>query len=125
MRILNGQRLILALLRASGRHADRDFSLDAVMRGDPNSDVPEGGTLLAFADAALGRDEAALARTRDAVRLAAGADGLSDAAAVIGGFDGITRIADATGIPLEPEKAAQTDDFFRALDIGRFRREKT
>jgi hypothetical protein len=94
------------------------------MRGDPGSDVPHGGALLAFTDAALGHDAAALDRARDAVRSAVGEAGLSDAAAVIGGFDGITRIADATGIPLEPEKATQTADFFAALDIGRFRREK-
>ena len=94
------------------------------MRGDPGSDVPHGGALLAFADAALGRDPRTLARAREAVRQAVGEAGLNDAAAVIGGFDGITRIADATGIPLEPEKAAQTADFFGALDIGRFRREK-
>jgi len=80
--------------------------------------------LLAFVDAVLGRDETAVARAREAVRSAVGDSGLSDAAAVIGGFDGITRIADATGIPLEPEKAAQNADFFDALDIGRFRREK-
>jgi hypothetical protein len=95
------------------------------MRGDPGSDVPHGGVLLAFADAAFGRDEAALARARDAVRLAVGDEGLSDAAGVIGGFDGIARIADAIGIPLEPEKAEMTADFFGALDIGRFRREKS
>jgi hypothetical protein len=95
------------------------------MRGDPGSDVPHGGALLAFADAALGRDESALAQARDQVRSALGEAGLSDAAAVIGGFDGITRIADAAGIPLEPEKAAATQDFFAALDIGQFRREKT
>jgi hypothetical protein len=95
------------------------------MRGDPgSSDVPHGGALLAFVDAVLGRDEAAMTRTRQAVRAAVGEAGLSDAAAVIGGFDGITRIADATGIPLEPEKASQNADFFVALDIGRFRREK-
>ena len=47
-----------------------------------------------------------------------------DAAAVIGGFDGITRIADAIGIPLEPAKQEQTADFFDALGIGRFRLEK-
>ena len=47
-----------------------------------------------------------------------------DAAAVIGGFDGITRIADAIGIPLEPAKAEQTADFFAALEIGRFRAEE-
>jgi hypothetical protein len=115
----------LALLRASGRHAGLDYDLDAVMRGDPASDVPHGGPLLAFADAALGGDEAALTHAREAVRKVVGDAGLSDAAAVIGGFDGITRIADATGIPLEPDKAELTADFFDALDIGRFRREKT
>ena len=81
--------------------------------------------MLAFADAALGRDEPVLRRARDAVRRAVGDDGLSDAAGVIGGFDGIARIADAIGIPLEPEKVDLTVDFFGDLDIGRFRREKT
>jgi hypothetical protein len=113
------------LLRASGRHAGRDFNLDAVMSGDPDSDVPHGGTLLAFADAVLGNDETTLANAREALRGVVGEAGLSDAAAVIGGFDGIARIADATGIPLEPEKAEMTADFFGALDIGRFRREKS
>jgi hypothetical protein len=95
------------------------------MRGDPESDVPHGGTLLTFADAVLRDDDARLANSREALRGVVGEAGLSDAAAVIGGFDGITRIADATGIPLEPEKAEMTTDFFDALDIGRFRREKS
>jgi hypothetical protein len=94
------------------------------MNGDPASDVPDGVRLLAFADAVLGPDDAELAAARDGLCSAIGAEGLSDAAAVIGGFDGIARIADAIGIPLEPEKAEATDDFFLALDIGRFRREK-
>jgi hypothetical protein len=94
------------------------------MRGDPASDVPHGGELLAFADAELRGEETALTRAREAVRLAVGGLGLSDAAGVIGGFDGISRIADATGIPLEPEKIQLTADFFDTLDIGRFRREK-
>lgn len=106
------------------RHADRDFRLDAVMRGDPGSEVPHGGLLLAFADSVLGGDEAGLTSAREAVRSVVGEAALSDAAAVIGGFDGITRIADATGIPLEPEKVELTADCFGALDIGRFHREK-
>lgn len=81
--------------------------------------------MLAFAEAALGRDEAALVRAREAVRRAVGDEGLSDAAGVIGGFDGIARIADAIGIPLEPEKVDLAADFFGDLDVGRFRREKT
>jgi hypothetical protein len=95
------------------------------MRGDPGSDVAHGGELLSFADAVLGRNDRALVGSRETLRRAVGDAGLSDAAGVIGGFDGITRIADATGIPLEPDKAAMTADFFDALDIGRFRREKT
>ena len=94
------------------------------MLGDPASDVPHGGVLLAFADAVLSGDAAAIGAAGVAVRSAVGAEGLADAAAVIGGFDGITRIADAIGIPLEPEKVEATADFFAALDIGRFRREK-
>ena len=94
------------------------------MQGDPGSDVPHGGTLLAFVDAVLRGDATTLERARDAVRQAVGEAGLSDAAGVIGGFDGITRIADAIGIPLEPEKAEMTADFFNALDIGQFRRAK-
>lgn len=43
-----------------------------------------------------------------------------DAAAVIGGFDGITRIADATGIPLEAPKAEQTADLRGVLQLEEF-----
>lgn len=109
------------MLRASGRHADKEFDLAGVF-GDRESDVPGADVLLPFVDALLRGGDVTAAR--DAVRIALGEAALSDAAAVIGGFDGITRIADATGIPMEPEKAAANADFFAALDIGRFRREK-
>ena len=48
-----------------------------------------------------------------------------DTAAVIGGFDGITKVADATGIPLEPGKAAESADWRTSLGIDRFVAEKT
>jgi len=94
------------------------------MDGATATGVPGGQGLLALVDAALGLDGAALAQARTAVRDFLGEAALLDAAAVIGGFDGITRIADAVGIPLEPAKAQQTADFFDALEIGRFRMEK-
>lgn len=114
----------MALLRASGQHDNRDYTLHGVMDGATATGVAGGAALLALADAALGRGGAALAQARAAVRASLGQAALLDAAAVIGGFDGITRIADATGIPLEPAKAEQTADFFDALQIGRFRMEK-
>ena len=64
---------------------------------------------MTFAEAALRGDAVTLDAARAAVARLVGIDGMVDAAAVIGGFDGITRIADATGIPLEQAKAESAD----------------
>ena len=78
--------------------------------------------LLAFADAAVAFDAVpARAALRDAVGEAA----LIDAAAVIAGFNGIVRIADAMGIPLEPAKAEQSAEWRGELGIDRYAREKS
>jgi len=73
--------------------------------------------LLAFADAAIvGRAEE-VAHARDAVEAGLGREATIDAAAVIAGFDAITRVADGTGIPLEPPKAEATADWRARLGI--------
>ena len=106
------------LLRASGRTDDKTFDLTAVT-GAAVSDggVPQGDLLVAFAEAVLGDDHAAVARAREALMTALGPPGLVDAAGVVGLFNAIDRVADATGIPLEPEKAADSADFRAALDL--------
>ncbi|MBM3621719.1 MAG: hypothetical protein FJX20_13625 [Alphaproteobacteria bacterium] len=76
--------------------------------------------LIAFADRALGDDATALAAARDSVAARLGPAAMIDAAAVIAGFDGITRIADATGIPLEPPKAEAVADLRATLGLDRF-----
>jgi hypothetical protein len=81
---------------------------------------PEPGALVAFAEAALGDDDIALMRARVALQAVLGLAGLVDAAGVIGLFNPIDHVADATGIPLEPENAAATADFRAALDLDRF-----
>ena len=65
-------------------------------------------------------EEVAPTRARDALASALGSPGLVDAAGVVGLFNAIDRVADATGIPLEPEKAAASADFRAALDLDRF-----
>ena len=82
--------------------------------------MPHGRLLVGFAEAALGEDDAALARARDALMTALGPPGLVDAAGVVGLFNAIDRVADATGIPPEPEKATASADFRAALDLDRF-----
>ena len=91
--------------------------------------VATGDALTGWVDATLAAawpdaDPARLPAAREAVRAALGPAAVLDGAAVIGGFDGITRIADAIGIPLEPAKAEQTADFFADLALERFRAAK-
>jgi hypothetical protein len=104
---------------------EQNYGLGAVMSGDGDVGVAVAADLIAFADAAVRGDVDGVARARDLLVSGTGEAAMLDAAAVIGGFDGITRIADATGIPLEPAKAEQTADFRETLDIDRFRRDKS
>ena len=86
------------------------------MDGGGGSGVAGDAELLAFADAAIGCD-GNLAATRTAVSALFGDDGAADAAAVIAGFDAITRVADGSGIPLEPPKAEATAQWRASLGI--------
>ena len=95
------------------------------MSGSGDVGVTAAAELLAFADAAVRRNDKAVLLSRSSVITVLGEPAMLDAAGVIGGFDGITRVADATGIPLEPAKAEQTADFRMTLGIDRFQREKT
>ncbi len=95
------------------------------MDGTGNTGVPHAAVLLAFADAAATFDATAIAPTRAAVLSAMGQSAMIDAAAVVAGFNGITRIADATGIPLEDAKAEETVDWRAALGIDDYARLKS
>ena len=109
------------LLRASGQTHNKTYQLATVIGAvEGDGGVPSGDLLIAFAEAVLGEDDRALAQTRAGLMAALGAPGLVDAAGVVGLFNAIDRVADATGIPLEPEKAAASADFRADLDLDRF-----
>jgi hypothetical protein len=57
---------------------------------------------------------------RQELEEAIGAAALVDSAAVVALFNAIDRVADATGIPLEDWKAADTVDMRAALGVDRF-----
>jgi hypothetical protein len=76
--------------------------------------------LVEFAEAVVGGDDERLARARTGLSERLGAKGLVDAAAVVGFFNAIDRVADATGIPLDPERLESTADFRAELGIDGF-----
>jgi len=89
------------------------------VHGAGGSGVAHEAELIAFADAALG-DGDSLAAARSALVGRAGKEAMIDAAAVVAGFDAITRVADGTGIPLEPPKAEASADWRARLGIDAF-----
>jgi hypothetical protein len=82
--------------------------------------IAHGGLLVEFAEAVIGGDDERLAEARARLRHSIGAAGLVDAAAVAGFFNAIDRVADATGIPLDPERLDSTADFRAELGIDGF-----
>ncbi len=68
----------------------------------------------------MGADDAALARERAALREVLGDAAFLDACAVIGAFNVVDRIADATGIPLDPALLMMSAAVREELDLARF-----
>ena len=76
--------------------------------------------LVAFTDAAMGEDDAALDEAREALRSVLGPAAFVDACAVIGAFNIVDRIADATGIPLDEGLVPLSQEVRAELDLARF-----
>lgn len=64
--------------------------------------------------------EKALEEAREAVRAALGEAALVDAAAIIGNFERMVRIADGTGIPLDTPVHVATESIRASLGLDRF-----
>jgi hypothetical protein len=110
------------MLRASIEHSGAVAALRGISEGAKAGDagIVHGAQLTAFADAAVRGDSAELATARDALRRAAGPAALVDAAAVIGNFERMVRIADGTGIPLDGVVGALSGDLREALGLDGF-----
>ena len=105
----------MALLRASSTALGNTIDLrPALERG---VGVPDGRILLAFADAAH-RDGPDLAAHRRAMLTAVGSAGLIEACLTVGAFNGLTRVADATGIVLDGGTMAATTDVRAELRLN-------
>ncbi len=111
----------MQLLRASSEHSGQAIDFNAIL-GETGGDVgiPHADLLVALAEAVHGDDEAALTAARANLVEAMGEAALVDSAAVVATFNAIDRIADATGIPLEDDKAESTAELRADLGIDAF-----
>ena len=86
---------------------------------EAHSGVPGGDALLAFAEAAV-TGGAGLQSARNRLRQELGEAALIEAAAVVGNFERMTRIADGAGIPIDERNLEMTQDVRDLLALDRF-----
>ena len=85
-----------------------------------SSGVENGNLLIAFAEAIVRDDEAALTQARHAVIEGISPETMVDAAGVASNFERMVRIADATGIQLDARWAALSQEVRDTLHLERF-----
>lgn len=108
------------LLRASGQLENRDYDANSVTSDSIDPGVPHGQWLRALTEAAVKGDWLTLAEIRPDAEAAMGAQQTLDVLTVAAAFNGITRVADATGIPLDQNTADTTAEMRKATGIQRF-----
>ena len=120
------------LLSLSGQKTSQDFNLDVVTKaGEGEIGVLQEDILLRIAEAVTSGEERQLASVREEGLNALGPQALVDAITVASGFNGITKVANATGLPLDEttEKStvnlrqqAKIDDYTDAHKSELYRR---
>ncbi|MGK0225151.1 MAG: hypothetical protein ACI9ON_004411 [Limisphaerales bacterium] len=109
------------LLRRSGEKTDQAFHLEAITEADDESiGVQDEATLLEIVDAVFYADPVQLEKARERGLAVLGAVALVDAIGVAAAFNGITKIANATGIPLDESTEAQTVEMRQKTSIDEF-----
>ena len=106
-------------LRESGQQAGLPTDLGIVTGAaeDPDGGVPGGAALVGFVNAVLADEGIPEARARLVEQL--GPHRAARAAEILAGFDGINRVADATGMRLTDEMLEQGQDLIADLGLER------
>ena len=98
------------MLSVSMQIQGQDVDLTGIIDGADAVDdaIPHGKVLTRFVEALLGGAEDEITIARGHLIEAVGGDAFVDACGVIGHFERMTRVADATGIPLDAATVAGT-----------------
>ena len=109
------------LLRASGDRNNESYNLDSVTsEGIADAGVKNGAFLMELAAAVYAQDVDVLAdiRTRGVKLL--GERGLAEAMSIASGFNGITKVANGTGLPLDKSTADITGEMRTETGIDEY-----
>ncbi|MGK0471661.1 MAG: hypothetical protein ACJAR0_002141 [Candidatus Azotimanducaceae bacterium] len=106
------------LLRRSGEKSNQSFHLEGITAIDAQGvGIKNEQILLEIADAVYAGDPVELKAVRLKGTQLLSAEAMVDAIGVAAGFNGITKIANATGIPLDESTESQTVDMRRTTQI--------
>lgn len=110
------------MLSLSIQNQGKEVDLSGVVKGADEVDerIPAGKVLARFAEAVVLGTEADVSAARVEVIEAVGPEGFVDAAAVIGSFERMVRIADGTGIPLDETTMTRSENIREELGINSF-----
>ena len=108
------------LLRASSEAIGEEAAIEgAVGSAEGDGGVPSGAAMVRFAEAVtLSRSD--LEESRRALLEELGAAGFVEVAATVGIFNGLVRVADSTGIPLDEVSRKISADFRDSLGLVQF-----
>ena len=111
----------MVLLRESSKKSGEAADLGIVTgQSEGDGGVPHGAFLLALAEAVARWQWDTVADLRQEGIERLGTQETSDAILVAAGFNGITRVADATGIHLDAHTAAASTDIRPQIGIDAF-----
>jgi hypothetical protein len=114
--------MLRASIETQGEKVDLRGLTDGKAAGE--SSIFGAAALVGFAEATLGGNADEIAVARDLVRSELGSEALVDAAAVIGNFERMVRVADGTGIPLDAAVNVATEEIRAELGIDAFASEE-
>lgn len=108
------------LLRASGQQENKEYDLRSVTMSDITAGVADEAHLRALTEATIKGDWLGLAAIRKQAETTMGIQQTIDTLIVAAAFNGITRVADATGIPLDENTEQTTSELRETTGIQRY-----
>ena len=108
------------MLRASSQDEGFDANLKAVMNTEEDPGVPHADVLRRLAESTIQGRWDDLATHRQEAAVLVGNSRMVDALSVACGFNGITRVADATGIPIDYYEDELGQDIRSRIGIDSF-----